>query len=169
MSDHPLAIASNSKKPHLKISYYDYQEWIQLIDQEKLSKWEILRFKTMNERYFIGRACIQIPVIGGSYYLSHILLGPPLRRRDAGFRDCVVFSTLIYFIIMHYLDQVPVPDPFLDELFTQDQINSNYLVSTTRRFYPSLWEDFKSQLEYKGFTFNEPQEKLLQFGVIGDK
>ena len=152
MSDHPLAQAPNSKAPYLAISYYDFQEWIQIIDQDRLSQWEMLRFKSMTERYFYGRALLQVPIMGLSYFAAHIVMGPPLRRRDAGFRDAFIFSTFFYFLIHHWVDQVQVPDRFLDELYTQSEPNGEYLKKVTRNYYPSLWENFKSQLDRKGFS-----------------
>lgn len=152
MSDHPFAQAPNSKKPYVSISYYDYQEWMQLIDQNKLTRWETLRFKTMTERYFYGRTFLQVPLMGVSYFAAHLIMGPPLRRREAGFREMFLFGTFFYCLFGHYLDQKQVPDRFLDELLTQSEPNGEYLKNLTKEFHPSLWENFKEQLEAKGIA-----------------
>lgn len=159
MSDsHPFAQAPNSSKPYVRISYYDFQEWQQLVDQEKLSRWEMLRFKLMNERYSIGRAFLQLPLFGLSYLAAHLVIGPPIRRRDAGFRDMLCFSSLFYVLFGQFYDKVKVPDRFLDELLTQNDPNGQYLRTITKQFHPSLWEDLRQQLVDKGVAFEEPEE-----------
>ena len=171
MSEHPYAIAPFSNKPYIGISYYSFQGWIDLIDEDKLTRWEKLRFKLMHERYAVGRTFIQIPIMAFSYLCGHLVMGPPLRRRDAGFRDTFVFSTFFYVIFHHFVDQIRAPDRFLDELFTQNDPDGQYLRTVTKKYYPELWEDIREQLEYKGVKFQEPdtegyREKPLSEGKI---
>ena len=87
----------------------------------------------------------------GSYAAAHLLLGPPLRRRDAGIRDLAVFGTVFYFLFHHKVDQRAVPDVYLDELFTQESPNGDYLRVTMGENMPLLWGDIRRQLERKGF------------------
>ena len=159
MSDHPYAQAPNSKKPFLKISYYEYNGWLQLIDQDKLTRWESLRFKMMNERYFYGRALLQVPLMGASYLAAHFVWGTALRRRDSGFRDNLVFAAFFYVLFAHWTDKVSVPDRFLDELFTQSDPNGHYLKDITKEYCPAIWEHLKQQLVDKGFRFEEKEEE----------
>lgn len=163
MSSHPYASAPNSKKPYIGISYYAYQTWFDLIDQDKLTKWEKLRFKLMEERYSVGRAFLQIPVIAFSYFCGHIIMGPPLRRRDGGFRETFVFSTFFYVIFHDYIDRIRAPDRFLDELFTQSDPDGQYLRTLTKRYYPGLWEDIRQQMLDKGVQFQEPEDWLENY------
>jgi hypothetical protein len=54
--NHPLRLPpKQSSKPWVRISYYDFLEWLQIVDSDKLSGWETLRFKNMWEKYLIGR------------------------------------------------------------------------------------------------------------------
>lgn len=149
MSDHPLSQAPNSAKPFLRVSYYDYQEWVSLFDSDKLTKWELLRFKGMYERYFFGRAFVQVPVMGLSWLAAHLVIGPPMRRRGSGFRDNLVFATFFYILFHHWIDQRQVPCHFLDELFTQEEPCGGYLRETTKENFPELWESFRTQLQHK--------------------
>ena len=75
----------------------------------------------------------------GSYAAAHVLLGPPIRRRDAGIRDLLVFSTVFYFLFHHKVDQRKVPDIYIDELFTQESPNGDYLRTTMGENMPLLW------------------------------
>ena len=157
MSDHPFAPAPSSTKPYLGISYYSFQEWVPLIDQDKLNRWELLRLKLMHERYAVGRTFIQLPIMALSYWAGHVVMGPPLRRRDAGFRDTFVFATFFYVLFHHWVDQLRAPDRFLDELFTQPDPDGQYLRQMTKEHYPELWKDLREQLIAKGAPFKEPQ------------
>lgn len=160
MSEHPLSKAPNSKPPYLALSFYDYQEWFQLIDHEKLSKWEVLRVKSMSENYTYARMFLQIPLFALSYYSAHLILGPPLRRRDAGFRENLLFGTFFYILYSHWLDKVQVPDRYFDELYTQNEPNGDYLKILIKEWNPLLWKDIKEQLTDKGFEFKDEPEKF---------
>jgi len=165
MSTHPFALAPNSKKPYIGISYYAYQQWLDIIDEDRLTKWERLRFKLMNERYTFGRGALQIPVIALSYYLAHLATGYPIRRRDGGFRDNLIFGTFFYVLIHHHLDQRRVSDRFLDELFTQSDPDGQYLRTLTKQYYPVLWDDIKDQMLRKGVKFEEPTIEFYEYPI----
>ena len=150
MSDHDFAKAPFSKKPYVRISYYDYQEWLDLLDDTKLTRWEMLRLKTNQERLFYGRLFLQVPLMAASYWSAHVVLGPVLRRRDAGFREMFIFSSLFYVLYGHFVDQKPVPDRFLDELLTQKEPGGDYVRGVTQKYHPLLWKYFKEQLNSKG-------------------
>jgi hypothetical protein len=57
--NHPLRLPpKQSGKPYLKMTYYDFSEWLQIVDSDKLSAWEVMRFKKMWEKYLIGRSIL---------------------------------------------------------------------------------------------------------------
>jgi hypothetical protein len=82
------------------------------------------------------------------------MLGPVLRRRDAGFREHFVFGTFIYMIVHHWIDSKKVPCEYLDELFTQETPNGDYLRVTMEQNMPKLWSDVRHQLERKGYVIH---------------
>ena len=61
---HPLVAAPNYHKPYLRINYYDFQEWMQVIDDNQLTKYEMIRLKNQTEVYLYGRTLLQVPVSG---------------------------------------------------------------------------------------------------------
>lgn len=63
-----------------------------------------MRFKAMNDHYAFGRFGLQIPLIGVSYGLGALVLGPLLRRRDAAFRDVAIFGSVFYLLLSHNLN-----------------------------------------------------------------
>jgi hypothetical protein len=148
--NHPLVKAYNSGKPYVRISYYDYHEWLQCFDANKFSTWETLRFKAMHEKYFWGRFFLGIPLLGASWGAAHVVLGPTMIRRDAGFRENILFATFFYILFNHWLDSRAVPCRYLDELLTQQSPNGDYIRDSTRDHMPDLWEDFEKQLLAKG-------------------
>jgi hypothetical protein len=91
-------------------------------------------------------------MMGLSYTASHFLLGPALRRRDSGFREHLVFGTFIYLYLHHHIDSRQVPCEYMDELFTQETPNGDYLRVTMEQNMPNLWSDIRAQLEKKGYT-----------------
>jgi len=157
MDEHPLAKAPFSSKPHVRISYYDYQVWFQTLDSNNLTRWEMLRMKMMHEKYFFGRTLLQLPMIGISYGLAHFLVGPPIRRLDGGFREMFMFGTMIYVIMHHWVDKRKVPCRYMDELFTQQSPNGDDLRALTKEYTPELWEDIKAQMSKKGVYVPEPE------------
>lgn len=165
MSTHPFASAPNSKKPYIGISFYAYQQWLDIIDEDRLTKWEKLRFKLMNDRYGFGRAALQIPVLALSYFCAHLAMGLPSRRRDGGFRDNLIFGTFFYMLIHHQLDQRRVPDRFIDELFTQSDPDGQYLRIVTKEYYPDLWNDIRDQMLAKGVKFQEPEIEYYEYPI----
>mmetsp|Transcript_3430 Transcript_3430/g.3166 ORF Transcript_3430/g.3166 Transcript_3430/m.3166 type:complete len:152 (+) Transcript_3430:47-502(+) len=149
MSGEYITAMPLQKKPYVRISYYDYLMWIQLIDAEKLTRWELLRFKMMHERYAFGRTLLQVPVIGLSYLCGQFVMGPAIRRGEAGLREAMVFSTFFYLLIHHWVDQRQVPDKYLDQLLTQKSPQGDYIRAATKEEVPSLWQDFSDQLQDK--------------------
>lgn len=127
---------------------------MQTINAQKLTQWEVIRVKTMQERYLVSRAFLQIPVIASSYGLAHVVMGPVMRRMNSGFREYFLFGSVIYLVIYHWLDQRQVPDMFLDELLTQQAPNGEYLRNSMQDLLPPLWLDLKSQMESKGIRFD---------------
>lgn len=154
MGDHSSLEAPHSSKPYLRLNYYDYQEWLQIISTDRLTKWEIIAFKDMHESYTWGRAFLQIPAIGISYGLASYVFGPSIRRGSASFRENFIFGVFVYAYLHHNLDSKRIPNPHLDALFTQSSPNGAYIRRVTREYMPGFWQEIEEQLQAKGLDFS---------------
>ena len=155
---HQLAAAPHSRKPYLRISYYDWQEWMQAINDEQLSKYELIRLKAQIEIYVYGRTLLQVPMIGLSYYASWLVMGPPMNRRMGGRREQMIMGTFFYILFHHWADQKKVPSRYLDEVFSQHSPHGDEIRRITKNNMPHIYEDFMAQLAAKGLHFPEPRK-----------
>jgi len=155
---HPLAAAPNSRKPYLRISYYDFQEWMQVINDDQLTKYEMIRLKNQTEVYLYGRTMLQVPMVGMSYYASWLIMGPAMNRRIGGRREQMIMGTFFYVLFHHWTDQKRVPSRYFDEIFSQSSPHGDEIRRITKNNIPYLYEDFMGQLAAKGLHFPEPRK-----------
>lgn len=155
----------SGNREDVRLSYEDYYEVLNLINDDRLSRKTQMNFKNLFEINFYGTVsmlgyCL-VPAIG----LTYLMMGRA-QRAHSGYRYQWPYFFLAYPLTCWFGFTLPIPRRLYTEIFTDDDIDGTYIRNRIKYAAPGLWRKLSRQLFEKGYTFpelNEVTEGVTKF------
>jgi len=140
-----------------RISYEEYYEITNILNDERLSRKGVMNFKNLKEVNFYGTCSNLIysffPAIGLTY-----LMQGKAKRSHSGYRYQWPLFFVAYPMTLLFTYTVPLPRRLYTEIFTDPDLDGTYVRSRLKHATPGLWRRISRQLFEKGYNFPEMNE-----------
>jgi hypothetical protein len=149
----------------VRLSYEDYFEIINLLNDERLSRKAQMNFKNLAEINFYGTVSMLCYCTVPGLALTALMAGRA-QRSHSGYRYQWPYFFLAYPITCWFAFTLPIPRRLYTEILTDPDIDGTYIRNTIKYSAPGLWRKISRQLFNKGYRFpelNEATEGITRF------
>lgn len=145
-------VAGDSKD--MKVSYEEYNEMLDVLNDDMFSKTGLMRMKNLFEVNSYGMVYVPFYALIPSVATSYLLTGLA-NRSQSGYRIFFPTLSIIMPIVCWWIYKVQIPRRLYTEIFTDPTADGTYLRSALRNNAPALWARFSSRLAARGYDFPE--------------
>ena len=147
----------SGSRDDIAISYEDYYDIVNNLNDERLSRKAMMDFKNLAEVNYYGITSMLAYCFFPAVALSYLAMGKT-QRSHSGYRYQWMYFSITYPISLIAGFNIPIPRKLYTEILTDKGIDGIYVRSRIKQATPGLWRKISQQLYKKGHRFIELNE-----------
>ncbi|KRX05225.1 hypothetical protein PPERSA_06859 [Pseudocohnilembus persalinus] len=157
MADRNYKFWGNGDKNDIPLSYEEYFEIIDTVQDERLSKEGIMKFKNLHEINSYGLLYVPVYTMPFAFLLTRAITGPA-KRGHSGYRNLWTLMSLNWPLACWFGYTQPIPRKLYTDILADQGPDGSYVRQSIKQQRPGLWRKLSRRLHTQKYVFPEMLE-----------